>query len=270
MTTLQLFRSGLHADLSDEDIWSWYNNIIHELALPHLDDSERAYLMAYYSKGLLSRWRRPFFRRHFAKSFWRALLFLCEGKQNPLIVDLGCGTGSQSLAFALCGARVIALDLDVNAVKVLEKRKNFYEEQCGQSLNITIIAADTLKFDFADIGPIDGVYSLFAFNLMQPTHALLARLMPGLTPGARLAIQDGNRLCWLGHLPGRRRQVLSPLELNQILVGLGFKRIALEGNVSIPPLAWAVLPYGWLSAIDSILNRTWLWPVSYLAMYQLK
>lgn len=269
--TLQLLRHNTRSGLSEEDIWNWYGNIAQELTSEHLDDSERAYLTAYYREaGLLRKWKRSFFRRHYAEPFRQALTLLCDGRQRPLIVDLGCGTGSQSLAFALRGARVVALDLDVNALKVLEKRKRFYEERRGEPLDITILAVDALKFDFAEIGPIDGVYSLFAFNIMQPTSTLLARIMPGLASGARVILQDGNRLCWLSHLPGRRRQVSSPLDLDKMFTDLEFARFCLQGAVSLPPLTWAILPYNLLSTIDAKLNQTWFWPISYLAMYQSK
>jgi SAM-dependent methyltransferase len=266
---LQLFQDNAHSIPSRDDIWNWYHNVQLELAAKYLDASQQAYLSAYYNEaGLLHKWRRSFFRRHYAEPFGQALTFLLDSKHQPLILDLGCGTGTQSLAFALCGASVVALDLDTNALSVLERRKQFYEEKTGKTLNITTCAADVFDFDLSQIPPIDGLYSLFAFNLMQPTAALLGRLAPRFASQARIAVQDGNRLSWLSHLPGRRRQVLSPLELDQMLTGLEFTQVTLEGGVSIPPPAWAVLPYDWLSIVDSTFNQTWFWPISYLAMYQ--
>lgn len=268
---LQLLQGNTHSVPSKDDIWIWYHNVQLELSAKYLDASQQAYLSAYYNEaGLLRKWRRVFFRRHYAETFWQGLTFLLDGKHQPLILDLGCGTGTQSLAFALYGAHVVALDLDTAALDVLERRKRFYEEKAGKALNITSYTANVLNFDFSQIPPIDGLYSLFAFNLMQPTAALLGRLAPRLASQARIVIQDGNSLSWLSHLPGRRRQVLSPLELDQMLTGLEFTRIILEGGISIPPPAWAVFPYDWLSTIDSTLNQTWFWPISYLAMYQRK
>lgn len=268
---LQLLQGNTHSAPTKGDIWNWYRNIQLELIAKCFDGSQQSYLDDYYTEaGLLRKWRRCFFRRHYSEPFWQGLTFLLDGKHQPLILDIGCGTGTQSLAFALCGARVVALDLDSDALDVLGRRKRFYEEKARKALNITSYTANVLNFDFSQIPPIDGLYSLFAFNIMQPTAALLGKLAPRLAPQARIVIQDGNRLSWLNRLPGRRRRVLSPLELDEVLTGLEFARITLEGNISIPPSVWAVLPYDWLSTIDSTLNRSWFWPISYLAMYQRK
>ena len=86
---------------------------------------------------------------------------------------MGCGTGTQSLCFALLGARVIAVDMDSQALSIFKKRIKFYEEKIGRNLNISIYNSDIFTFNLSDYGLLDGIYSLFAFNMMIPAEKLL-------------------------------------------------------------------------------------------------
>jgi predicted RNA methylase len=97
------------------EAWPLYQNVQQELKEGFLCDDECRYLAEYYQEvGLLRRWRKA---------------FLMEGRQQPMIVDLGCGTGTQSIYFALKGARVAAIDMDETALVILRKRKEFYERR---------------------------------------------------------------------------------------------------------------------------------------------
>jgi SAM-dependent methyltransferase len=254
--------------VSETQIWKWYNNILVELDLDFLSQEEKDYFSAYYREaGLLRTWRRPFFRYHYSRTFAQAASFLLADKEQPLILDLGCGTGTQSLAFALLGAKVIALDFDKEATRIVNKRKVFYEEQSNRSLNIEILNADAFDFGYAQIAPIEGIYSLFAFNTMQPSSSLLAKMLPHCGNKSRIAIQDGNRLSWIQHLPGRRRSTLSPIELDEALRAYSFSCSELKGAASLPPLTWHLFPKNILERIDARLSNNWFWSVSYLALY---
>ena len=76
--------------------------------------------------------------------------------------------------------------------------------------------ADVFAFDYSRIAPIDGVYSLFAFNLMQPSLRLLDAITPHLALDARLVISDGNRDGLYNRL-FRARRCLSPRQVGQAL-----------------------------------------------------
>jgi hypothetical protein len=181
---------------------------------------------------------------------------------------LGCGCGTQSLALALMGARVVGLDMDDVALGVLEKRKQFYEERLGRALEIEIFRDNTLTFRYEDLGVLDGVYSMFAFNMMQPTRELLDVIAPRMRAGARLVIQDGNQLSWLAGMPGRTRAALTPPQLDAEFGRRELARRSLKGAVSLPPAIWRIAPEWALSPLDDALNLTWFWPISYVAMYE--
>jgi len=247
----------------------WYENIALELDAGFLSPEERAYMRSYYAEvGLLRPWRRSFFLNHFAPAFAAAATYLLDGRHGRTFVDLGSGTGTQALALALLGARVIALDGDETAARILRKRMRFYESVTARALNITVATTSALEYDYSDCAPIAGIWSLFAFNLMQPSSMLLDHIIPHCSPQARVAIQDGNRLSWLGRLPGRRRSVWSPVELDRALCARGFRRDRLRGAAALPPVAWLMLPEALLATIEGALLGSWAFALSYLALYE--
>ncbi len=247
--------------------WQWYSNISFEVADGFLDKEQRLYMTSYYDEaGLLRRWRSFFFRHHYAKTFAAALTFLLSvPKKQPVILDLGCGSGTQSLAFALFGAKVISLDMDDLALNILRRRKDFYERKTGRTLDIQIKNADVFTFNYASIAPIDGVYSLFAFNMMQPSKKLISLIAPHMSKESSIAILDGNRSFWASRFfSWRRRNTMSPTELENDFRQYGYTIIDHYGGVIFPPPLWCCLPYALLSRVDGWLGcRSWLFPVSH-------
>jgi SAM-dependent methyltransferase len=249
-------------------LWQWYSNISQELKQQFLSDAERSCFIDYYEEaGLLRAWRRAFFRQHFVKTFARASEFLLTGMERPTILDLGCGSGTQSIYFALMGARVIAVDLDTTALSILEKRIMFYENIGGKKLDISIHCADAFKFDYGLHGSIDGIFSLFAFNMMQPSEKLIAAIMPYLSKNTRIAILDGNNDSWLSRLvPSRRRNVWSPPVFESFLEREGFIIRSHEGGITLPPLLWNLPLLHFVEQLDAALNKIWFFPISHLIM----
>ena len=245
-------------ELFEEDAWAWYLNIPLELQDYFLTDEEKSHFAEYYHEaGLLRPWRRSFFRHHYSRTLAQAANFLFAEKQSPLILDLGCGTGTQSLCFALMGARVVAVDMDSLSLSVFKKRIHYYEQISGRSLDITIHEANIFSFDFSSIGTLDGIHSLFAFNMMLPTIKLLDLLADNSRVGCRFAVLDGNNQSWLSKvIPSRRRdQCLSPVQLASELEKRGFRVTSQMAGFSIPPVFWYVLPNRMLHYLDTYLGK---------------
>ncbi len=254
--------------VSPGEVWQWYRNIPGELELDIFTRQERDYLREYYEEvGLLRSWRQPFFHQHFSESFAAAARFLLAGRASPTLLDLGCGCGTQSLFLAIKGAKAIGLDMDPTALSLAEKRRRFYEERLGRSLDLTFHCSNVFHFDFGPVGPIDGLHSLFAFNLMQPNGQLLGLISHHFRPRARVAILDGNNLSWLPRLfPSRRRKVCSPPELRKEFESLGFAVRDHRGGIVFPPFTWRLFSLPWLSRLDRALGRNWFFPVSHRMM----
>lgn len=251
--------------LAKENIWRWYQNVALEMGLLDLSDEEKEAFSEYYREaGLLRRCRQPFFRQHYSNTFEQASRYLLGNESKPRIIDLGCGTGTQSLYLALMGASVAAFDMDTVALEIFRKRIDCYQKSSGRQLDIAIYETNTLTFDYEQIGPIDGVYSMFAFNMMQPSDELVEKLDRVMKKGARIAIIDGNNLSWLPRIvPSRRRNVWSPEIFRQKLERRGYKIDGHQGGIVFPPFMWRATPRVLLKPLDQFLSQYWLFPISH-------
>jgi len=259
-----LYLPGAGSSTSGLDVRKWYGNIRHELTSLALEPAEREKFESYYADaGLLRRWRRSFFEHHYSGPLLRATNELFAGGTRPRILDLGCGTGTQSLLFAILGAEVISVDLDATSLSVLEKRKLFYEKLSGRRLEISIKCADVFALDVASFAPLDGIYSLFAFNMMQPSSKLLGYLCPYLSEKGVLVIQDGNRRHFFNAV-FRRRNVAAADELRRMLEENACGTIQQTGTYAIPPIFWSIVPGVLLEPLDRWLARSEFFAVSYL------
>lgn len=246
------------------EIERWFGNIAYELrALPLATDERESFARYYRDAGMLANSRRRFFYHHYAGPLVRAVRELFAAGPRPRILDLGCGTGTQSLLFALLGAEVIGVDLDGAALDVFRQRKAFYEKHAARALDISIRQGNAFELDFSTLGPLQGVYSLFAFNLMQPTSGLLGLLRPHMAETGVMVIQDGNRKHFYNRV-FRRRAVASRDELRAALHRIGFNDVLHIGGYAIPPPFWRFLPTDVLEPIDRYLASHEPLAVSYL------
>jgi len=253
------------------EILSWYSSLEKEPGLAGFSEEESRAFREYYSEaGLFSLWKKAFFLEHFTYSFVKMFNYLFSGKTAPIIMDLGSGMGTQSLFFALHGARVISVDVDKSSLSILAKRKAYYERKFSKKLDISIVCRSTLGLDRHELSGIkvDGVFSVFAFNMMKPAQRLLSEISSYTAPRGRVAILDGNNLSWPSKVfPSRRREVLSPpaflkeLEINSFSVSYH------SGVVALPPIFWNFNLFGAVSSLDRAIKKdNWFFPISHLIM----
>lgn len=257
--------------ISQKEISEWYAGLRNELKAGFLSEQEKKAFVSYYSDaGLFRWWRRTFFVQHFCPPFMAICNFLFEGNAAPVILDLGCGMGTQSIFLALHGAKLIAIDMDPLALSIFEKRKKYYERLFSRKLDITIINRNAFKLSLNDFpeGGIDGFFSIFAFNMMKPAESLLGKVCSFLKASGKIAVLDGNNMCWLSNIfPSRRRKVLSPDAFELELGKNGFYPVSHSGVIAVPSVFWNLDLLGIVEAVNRILSRNnWNFPVSHLLL----
>jgi hypothetical protein len=164
------------------------------------------------------------------------------------------------------GARIVALDQSREALDVLRKRIAFYQQAAGTRLNVEIIEASVFEADLNSQPPLDGLLSVFAFNLMQPSSQVLRHIGPWLSANVRIAILDGNVGSWPCRLSlHRSRDVWSAEAARENFQSAGFAIDRHTGGVALPPLAWTLFPRG-LAATDAALCRWMPMSISHLLL----
>ena len=236
-----LYRPADLGRVSGDEVARFYANYLHEAASVPFDAAERAYLDDPKILGrIVDPATRPFFAYHVGAAVARVVRPLVGGRPRPRLLDLGCGSGSVALLLALGGARVIGIDRSPVAISVCRRRQAYYESQFGP-LPLAFHRAEVIEFPYAESRPFDGAYSVFAFNLMQPSSALLDRLLPALAPSGLLAIADGNKQSVINRLssspgptPGALRTALEERGLN--VVELRFGGLVPSSLVRLAPI----------------------------------
>lgn len=253
-----------HLGINLEYIIKWYNNILIENEFIKYQKDLKKVLYDYYNEaGLIdNKFKKEFFYHHYAKPMCIILRSLFKDNAEPCILDLGCGSGTQSILFALLGAKVVSVDIDSKALELFELRKKLYEKVSGKELNITIVCNNTFEFKYENFGLYNGVYSLFAFNMMQPSAKLLDNICPYIENGGVFIIQDGNKNAIINRL-FRPRQVMSKNKLEYEFDKRGFRLIS-KGLCSTAPVFWQFVPSALLSNIDDVLSKSELLTLSYL------
>ena len=224
-----------HLDsLSGDEVARFYANYLDERSSVPFGAAEREYLDDPKILGrIVDPASRQFFAYHVGARIARLVSALVADRQQPKFLDLGCGSGTVALMLALGGARVIGIDRNPVAVAACRRRQTYYESHFGP-LALEFHVGDALAFPYADTGPFDGVYSAFAFNMMQPPEALLDKVVPALAPGGRLVLADGNKQSVVNRVL-RPHAGLSPRELQVALETRGLTMLATRFGGLIPP-----------------------------------
>lgn len=253
--------------LNVETLSRWFANVLVELDETSLSAVVKNSLTDYYEEaGLLRKSKQRFFFAHHVEPVAAAMKFLFAGATRPRVLDLGCGVGTQSLLLALLGARVVAMDLSERAGEVLVARKAWYERELHVKLDIDVVIGDAREIDWNDLGVFNGLWSSFAFNMIQPSGQLLDRLISAMTRGSRFAIFDGNwSHWWLSHTQ-RQSRPLTPTELAAELRERGLVVRQHIPGITFPPIVWRLLPPSTLHRVQRSLPRQWKLPVSHLVL----
>ena len=230
-----------------------------------LNENEYSKFKKYYKQaGLSSTFKHNFFLNHYEDNLQNSLQkFLETLHPGERIVDLGGGMGTQAMFLAYHGFAVSVLDMDGEALNIGLKRKAHYERVFNKTLDIEFIEQNALEFAWEEISEIKGIYSLFAFNMIQPTEQLMRIIFQtSFGNGGICIIQDGNA----SH-PIKRylypRASLTVHELNKIFEANGFD-VKNQRLLSFPPVVHFFMGRKLASWVEKFwsgalnLNISWL------------
>lgn len=166
----------------------------------------------------------------------KALALLVDLPPRPLILDIGCGPGMQTVELARCtNGKIIAIDTHQPFLEKLKQRA----QAEGLSDKITTINMSMFALDF-EAKSFDAIWSEGAIYIMGFEQGLRA-CQPLLKPGGYVAVSE---ICWLRPQPPSEVQTfwaanypgMRTVEENlEIVRAAGYREV---GNFVLPPSAW--------------------------------
>ena len=143
--------------------------------------------------------------------------------KGDLVLEVGCGTGTETLSLAKAGIRVIASDISSKMLKVLERKA----AAAGLGGMVTTLHArpDTLRARVKELGfdSLDGAYSTYGAVNTDPRLDLFFQDLHALIkPGGALLLGVWNRFClyeMLGYAARMRPSMVVARLRNPVPVG---------------------------------------------------
>jgi len=113
------------------------------------------------------------------------------GTASPVVLDAGCGYGSESVLFAALGAKVVAVDRSEEQLAVAEKRRRHFEAVLGMPLDLTFVHANLDDYAPAETSiTLTWIASVLA--AIRDQDSLLRRIQSATRPRGRIILSDMN------------------------------------------------------------------------------
>lgn len=154
-----------------------------------LDDS---YLKLKYENSLFTAAGAPI---HLQVAAWATrlapLLAEIRRRPRPVLLDAGCGCGSEALLAAYLGAEVTGVDLVQVRAAYAASRLPFHQGRGPRELAVSFTCANVVKYLGQRRG-FDLIWCNEAISHIHPAEEFLAAAHAALEPGGRLIIADAN------------------------------------------------------------------------------
>ncbi len=206
-----------------------------------------AFLQIWLSNGLLSPESQGCLDRYYQNwrqlkservRFWYDNQFIeidriLSQYKRPRLLEVGVGTGTECLWFALRGADVTGIDPVGYWVRTATERQQVLEADLGRPLGCRIEKASILGFDDAE--GFDIIWLEQAFHHLEPRAEVLRKLGALLKPGGAIVFQESNAwnpLLQLYLLKRRGLDLIIEVETEDGPLPFGNERILTPGRLA--------------------------------------
>lgn len=216
----------------------------------------------------------PRLQHHYSRQIQEVMGLLAR-HPDARVLEIGCGTGTESLWMAMGRATVTAVELSQERVRAANARKQVLERELGQPLACRFVCETLLELTADE--PFDILWMEQAFHHFEPREQVVDKLVSLVRPGGHIVISEANALNPLlqaqlfrqrgfrtiGHFEdhlGRRH----PYGDERILTAGALSRLFARRGVRRESLAYfRVFPnstvFDQLLAVEQTVPQ-WLWP----------
>lgn len=154
-----------------------------------LPEAEQKILWQYYASH-----RRHFPPRlqHYYRRQTDEIMELLRRNPGARVLEIGCGTGTESLWMAMQGAQVDAIELSQERYRTAMARKAVLERELGRTLQCRFI--NETVFEMAVTQPYDVLWMEQTFHHLEPREAMVDKLVAIVRRGGHIVVSEANGL----------------------------------------------------------------------------
>lgn len=128
------------------------------------------------------------FRRHYYGL--RVMHLIRNIRDNKIILDAGCGTGSEAILCGILGGKIVGVDISGEQLILAQKRVKYYENKLNININIRFSVKNILNH----FGQYDLIWANEAISHIDPIEDFFKISYNNLKSGGKLIIADANKL----------------------------------------------------------------------------
>jgi SAM-dependent methyltransferase len=115
-----------------------------------------------------------------------------SASRDAIVLDAGCGFGSESFLFAALGAKVLAVDISPDQIAIAGKRKLYFEKEIfNRKLDINFIVAD-LNRSVPDVKGLSLTWIASVLAALSHQEEFLNKVYDATQEGGRVMVTDMN------------------------------------------------------------------------------
>ncbi len=201
----------------------WLNHrLLSPLSQQIVDDYYRNF------RGLKSPRMRHWYNRQLQEA--EAILAEAPGMR---VLEIGVGTGTEFLWWAMRGAQVTGIDAFPHCVRTTAERLDVLQAGIGRTLDCSVRTVPLLTFEDAE--GYDLIWLEQTFHHLEPRAEVVARIASLLRPGGRVVLSEANALnplLQLQLLRVRGLRMTMAVETDQGRVVWGNERVLSRGALA--------------------------------------